>query len=262
MESWYRMVHPGVWVILGEEYEKLVGYFGELMNWVERRRTEGAGTEELGELERKRDEAQRGATRIFNRLYGAPVAIVCSLPPNSPHLSCVSVHYLREQYLRHYRRSDVGWDDSKIINCTLTFETRGPDDLPYVIRHADHSVWPLSLPASASPIPVQKPLIVLSNDSYSDLIPYSLHHFDLDWPRNFKPMPMPAYLEAYRLASAARPDAVIAEKKPLAPPDAQSASMGERLPETLLRSPMDQATGLRRRFPVEGPSAESTTQEG
>ncbi|GAA5895804.1 hypothetical protein JCM6882_001385 [Rhodosporidiobolus microsporus] len=167
------MFHPYTWTRLGDEYDQQMGFFRDLGTWLEQRREEGASQKELKELQRRREETQSYARRIFCKLYG--------------------VHYIRERYFNYYRDGGAIPDDF-IVNETLDFEMAGSglQRRPLVSREPHHSVWPLPLPISAisgPPALTRKPLTSIVGLSDAALVRYTTPSFNLEWPHTWCPMP-------------------------------------------------------------------------
>ncbi|GAA5821641.1 hypothetical protein JCM11251_000948 [Rhodosporidiobolus azoricus] len=176
------MSHPYSWVVLGEDYKKMVLYFQKMVKWVETRESEGADRVELEELEQLRDDAQDGARQIFLGFYG--------------------VYWLRSRFLAQYRLLGVTWDDSKIINTAVTFERSSSSSGPVVYGFSDESVWPLPLPISAIPVPPKRPLVILSQLNHVEIRPYRLSELSERYAIKFRPMSLATLLETAQLSRA------------------------------------------------------------
>ncbi|GAA6041469.1 hypothetical protein JCM8097_001892 [Rhodosporidiobolus ruineniae] len=172
LESYYSMLHPTTWTILGAAYEKQKAYILSLADWRKARRREGASEAETSRLWAELVEGMDVVERMFCRLY--------------------ALHFVRNRYLERYRLLAPEWDDAKILEVTLSFETTIRDGRCLCAMPA-HSVWPLPLPCP----PSSTRLVILDNIPDSDLGPYTVPALSRTYTRTFSPMPLPTFCELY-----------------------------------------------------------------
>ncbi|GAA5843856.1 hypothetical protein JCM11251_003534 [Rhodosporidiobolus azoricus] len=175
MESYYQMYHPETWPPLREDHEMDKKYYFDLRDWRMWRKANGADERELQRLWSMLEVVVRRIIERFQRLYG--------------------LDFIRNRFLRYYRKSLPGKVDAEILMLTLDMEEYPP------CRVAQHSVWPLPLPPPLRH-PRLAPLVEvahLARDPSACLAPYIVpdvaaphhllsitpaRHFGLDEDRN------------------------------------------------------------------------------
>ncbi|GAA6018101.1 hypothetical protein JCM10207_006081 [Rhodosporidiobolus poonsookiae] len=178
LESFYRMMHPGAWEVLEEEYGVQKRYRMELGAWAQEW-YECAGQEEKEEKEevvREVEGVQEYMWTLYKSFYG--------------------LHFIRNRYLLLYRPLAPAWTDAEILNATLEFEF-SPCNTPLFCGVADHSVWPLPLPSPASP----KPLTLVADLPQSALRQYITPAFDHSYPDRFCAMSIEDFCMLYSKAA-------------------------------------------------------------